>query len=84
MDEIDSGEWLMFKKIYNWYMKTFLPFEDPSHPLHHSNYKKPKCPIEQMIDDHYDAEDLIGPNYSQHFYKPTEYEKWGNKWYKKG
>ena len=72
----------MFKSIYNWYMKTFLPFEDPSHPLH---YYKPECPISQMIDDHYDAEDMIGPNYSRKpFSKPTKYKKWGNKWYKKG
>ena len=25
----------MFNTIKAWYMKTFLPFEDPSHPLHH-------------------------------------------------
>ena len=76
---------MMFKSIYNWYMKTFLPFEDPSHPLHHSNYKEPKCPISEMIDDYYGInDDMIGENYSRKpFHKPQQYEKWGNKWYKK-
>ena len=78
----------MFKKIYNWYMKTFLPFEDPSHPLY-SNGSTPKDEFCQEISDFIDSElegmeDLIGPNYSRKMGdKPTQYEKWGNKWYKK-
>ena len=73
----------MLNSLYNWYLKTFLPFEDPSHPLHHSAYK-PECPISEMIDDHYDIEELIGPNYGRKpFGKPTQYEQWNGKWYKK-
>ena len=73
----------MLNSLYKWYLKTFLPFEDPSHPLHYSTYK-PECPISEMIDEAYDAGDLIGPNYSRKpFSKPTQYEQWGGKWYKK-
>ena len=38
-----------------------------------------------MIDDHYGInDDMIGENYSRKpFHKPQQYEKWGNKWYKK-
>lgn len=25
----------MFNTLKAWYMRTFLPFEDPSHPLYH-------------------------------------------------
>ena len=76
----------MLNSIYNWYMKTFLPYEDASHPLHYSNYKKPKCEISEMIDDYYGInDDMIGENYSRKpFSKPTKYKKWGNKWYKEG
>ena len=74
---------LMLNSLYNWYLKTFLPFEDPSHPLHYSAYK-PECPISEMIDDHYDIEELIGPNYCRKpFGKPARYEQWNGKWYKK-
>ena len=84
----------MFKKLYNWYMKTFLPFEDPSHPLYSDGsikYDDEMCEtIAQFIDDELEAMDherinsMIGPNYSRPMGgKPFEYEKWGNKWYKK-
>lgn len=69
----------MFKSLYNWYMKTFLPYEDSSHPLH---YSKPECFISDWIDEEFDN-DMIGENYGRKpFNKPTKYKKWGNKWYK--
>lgn len=79
---------MMFKSIYNWYMKTFLPFEDPSHPLYSDGsiqYDEGCQEIIDFIDSELDdMEDLIGPNYSRKMGdKPAEYEKWGNKWYKK-
>ena len=73
----------MLNSLYNWYLKTFLPFEDPSHPLHHSVYK-PEPSISKMVDEAFDAGDLIGPNYGRKpFSKPAQYEQWGGKWYKK-
>ena len=70
----------MFKSITKWYLKTFLPFEDPSHPLYHSTYEPETCACEE---EEYDAGDLIGPNYGRKpFSKPATYKKWGNKWYK--
>ena len=32
----------MFKQLKAWYLKTFLPFEDPSHPLY-SDGSVPNC-----------------------------------------
>ena len=26
----------MFDSLYRWYIRTFLPFEQPDHPLHYS------------------------------------------------
>ena len=74
---------MMFKKLYNWYMNTFLPFENPDHPLHYSG--EPESELEEWIEEELDYQDMIGPNYSRQMgYKPSEYEKWGDKWYKKG
>ena len=79
----------MFKKLYNWYMNTFLPFENPDHPLY-SDGSIPMDEMSQEISDFIDSEldgmeDMIGPNYARKpFSKPSEYEKWGDKWYKKG
>ena len=73
----------MLNSLYNWYLKTFLPFEDPSHPLHHSTYEPE--PYDGGEEDEYDAGDLIGQNYSRKpFSKPATYKKWGDKWYKEG
>ena len=80
----------MFNALYKWYMKTFLPFEDPSHPLHYSGETTSEFEedldalIEAELGPHPDQDKMIGPNYARKaFSKPFEYEKWGNKWYKK-
>ena len=40
--------------------------------------------IEAELGPHPDQDKMIGPNYARKaFSKPFEYEKWGNKWYKK-
>ena len=78
----------MFKQLKAWYLKTFLPFEDPSHPLYSDGSIKYDNELEQEIADFVDEElafeDLIGPNYSRQMGdKPAEYEKWGDKYYRK-
>ena len=78
----------MFKQLKAWYLKTFLPFEDPSHPLYSDGSIKYDNELEQEIADFVDEElafeDLIGPNYSRLMGdKPTEYERYGDKWYRK-
>ena len=62
----------MFKQLKAWYFATFLPFEDPDHPLYTPKYEE--------IDD----EDLCPYTGSPGaFYKAPKWEKWGDKWYKK-
>ena len=74
----------IWNSIKSWYFATFLPFENPDHPLYHSQPEDPFCDeLSEWIEAELDHQDMIGPNYSQHFSKPAEYEKWGNKWYKK-
>ena len=70
----------IFSKLKQWYFDTFLPYENPEHPLY-SDGSIEYDEFTQEISDFIDQQ--IGPNYSQHFYKPAEYEKWGDKWYKK-
>ena len=78
----------IFTKLKKWYFDTFLPFENPNHPLY-SDGTIPMDEFSQEIADFIDdelagMEDMIGPNYGwQMGYKPAEYEKWGDKWYKK-
>ena len=70
----------MWTALKNWYFPTFLPFENPDHPLYS---EAPSDEYEYECDGEIEINTAIGPNYSQHFYKPAEYEKWGDKWYKK-
>ena len=78
----------IFHHLKKWYFDTFLPFENPNHPLY-SDGTIPMDEFSQEIADFIDdelanMEDMIGPNYGwQMGHKPAEYEKWGNKWYKK-
>ena len=65
-------------------------FEDPSHPLYSDGSIKYDNELEQEISDYVDEEglealeDLIGPNYYRQMGdKPTEYRKWGCKYYRK-
>ena len=84
----------MFKQLKAWYLKTFLPFEDPSHPLY-SDGSIPNCignydnellqEIPDFVEDEMDFQVLIGPNnYGQMGDKLTQYEQWGDRWYRKG
>ena len=84
----------ILQTIKKWYFDTFLPFENPDHPLYSDGSIQYDCEmsetIAQFIDDELEAMDydrinsMIGPNYSRPMGgKPFEYEKWGNKWYKK-
>ena len=84
----------MFKQLKAWYLKTFLPFEDPSHPLY-SDGSIPNCngnydnellqEISDFVEDELDFQDLIGPNYYRQMGdKLTQYEQWGDRWYRKG
>ena len=78
----------MFRQLKAWYLKIFLPFEDPSHPLYSDGSIKYDNELEQEIADFVDEElafeDLSGPNYSRQMGdKPAEYEKWGSKYYRK-
>ena len=72
----------MFKQLKAWYLETFLPFENQSHPLH------TPPPYDPSTDPDWDdlGTTKDEPNtYSRiPFYKPTQYEKWGDKWYRKG
>lgn len=70
----------MWDKIKAWYMKTFLPFEDPGHPNYAAPYEEPDLSDWDEIGP-YESKG-IGPNYKEYFYKPTTYKKWGDKWYK--
>ena len=74
--------------LKNWYFDTFLPFENPNHPLYSDgsiSMDEFSQEIADFIDDELAGmEDMIGPNYSRQMgYQPSEYEKWGDKWYKK-
>ena len=88
----------MWKQLKQWYMDTLLPYENPTHPLYAGSYipdQKTSYDNEmlQEIADYIDDElayqdarrEMIGPNYARQMgAKPTEYEKWGDKWYRKG
>ena len=77
----------MWENIKAWYFKTFLPFEDPDHPLN-TGSSDPFCEeMEEWIEAELDSfgpypDEGIGPNYKEHFSKPKTYKKWGDKWYK--
>ena len=84
-----------WKAIKAWYFKTFLPYEDPDHPMYSDGtveFSKTKYDnevlqeISDFVDSELDAMDkknMVGPNYGrQAFSKPKTYKKWGNKWYK--
>ena len=80
----------MLKQLKAWYLKTFLPFENPSHPLYCDGSTEYENEFLQEISDWVEAEVAVqeeirvGPNYSRQMGdKPTQYEKWGNKWYRK-
>ena len=61
--------------LKKWYFDTFLPYEDPNHPLHTPKYEEP---------DLSDWDDLCPYTGSpQAFYKAPKWEQWGDKWYKK-
>ncbi len=69
------------QRLKAWYFRTFLPFEDPAHPL--NTTEQTFC---DEISDWVDSEiEGIGPKYAREpFSKPTQYERWGSKWYRKG
>ena len=72
----------MLKALYSWYLRTFLPFEQEDHPLYAST------PVEEDLSDWddlgpYQQREGVGPHYSEHFHRPTEYVQWGSKWYRK-
>ena len=86
----------MFKQLKAWYLKKFLPFEDPSHPLFSDGGAQCEAKLQEIWDeiDQEDAllnedeietlTDLVGPNYARQMgYEPTQYERWGNKYYRK-
>ena len=51
----------MLKALKAWYLATFLPFEDPSHPLYSDGSIKYESDLEQFLSDWVDAE--LGPEY---------------------
>lgn len=74
----------MWNQIKQWCFDTFLPFENPNHPLYHTEEADPFTKeLTDWIESELDAQEMIGENYSQHFSQPAKYEKWGDKWYKK-
>ena len=77
----------MFASLYRWYLKTFLPFEDPSHPLYSDGSGEfvPTQYDNEMLQEISDwVDDRVGTNYERRaFSKPTEYERWGSKYYRK-
>ena len=78
----------MIKKLKALYFRLLLPYENPEHPLYSDGSIQYDNELEQQISDFVDEEldfqDLIGPNYSRQMGdRPTQYEKWGNKYYRK-
>ena len=78
----------MIQQFKQWYLKTFLPFEDPSHPMYGPNSHAEFVPTQydnEMLQEISDwVDDRVGPNYErQAFSKPTQYGRWGNKYYRK-
>ena len=71
----------MWDKIKAWYMKTFLPFEDPESPNYCAPYEEPDLSDWDDLGP-YKSTEGIGPKYKEYFYKPKTYKKWGSKWYK--
>ena len=77
----------LLSALKKWYLDTFLPFENPDHPLNtthqpESFHDELSAWIEQELKDQQDP--YIGPNYARKpFSQPATYEKWGDKWYKK-
>lgn len=77
-------------KFLGWLKNLLLPFENPAHPLYTDPGSKHQNELLDELDTWIDAEldaqdeDRIGPNYGrQPFSNPTEYERWGSKWYRK-
>ena len=58
--------------LKKWYFDTFLPYEDPNHPLYAPQYEEPDW-----------DEMCLCTGSPNAFHKATEWEKWGDKWYKK-
>ena len=80
-----------FNAIKAWYLRVFLPFENPSHPLHAANTSGYVHKVLEEISDFVDTEvatwdnDKVGPNYYRQMGdKPAEYIQWGDKWYRRG
>ena len=74
----------MFKQLKAWYLKTFLPFEDPSHPLFSDGGAQYEAKLQEIWDEIETLTDLVGPNYARQMGdRPAEYERWGNKYYRK-
>ena len=46
----------MFKQLKAWYLKTFLPFEDPSHPLSSDGSRETNSELLDEIEAWVDAE----------------------------
>ena len=67
-------------KFMGWLKDLLLPFENPNHP----QYTPP--PYDPGSDPDWDdlGEEPDRNTYSRiPFYKPPQWEKWGDKWYKK-
>ena len=77
----------LLSTLKKWYIDTFLPFENPDHPLNtihqpESFHDELSAWIEEELKNQQDP--YIGPNYARKpFSQPATYEKWGDKWYKK-
>ena len=77
----------LLSALKKWYFDTFLPFENPDHPLNtthqpESFHDELSAWIEEELKNQQDP--YIGPNYAREpFSQPATYEKWGDKWYKK-
>ena len=70
----------LLSALKHWYFATFLPFEDPDHPLHTPKYEEPDY---SDWDDLEDIDEIYSPPSRIAFYKAPKWEKWGDKWYKK-
>ena len=54
----------MLKALYSWYLQTFLPFEDPAHPLFHDHAAElqQQQELDEAWDDLCDAGALEAPH----------------------
>ena len=48
----------VLSSIKSWYLRTFLPFEDPAHPLYSDGSIKYDNELEQEISDYVNEEGL--------------------------